>query len=221
MAETNPTIVCVLRSGGIYTPEWVLRLARGFERHTSVPYRFVCLSDMEIPSVEVVPLEQGWPGWWSKIELFRPGLFDGTVFYLDLDSIVVGDPARILQHRHAFTMTHEFNRPNNKQWASCAMAWIGDFSHIHAEFLRDPETPMKKYRRMCKIGDQAFIEDQLQANGTTPDSFRDLFGERTIASYKRHRCFDAPPPDAVAVTFHGLPKMHQTDSAWVKEEMSK
>jgi hypothetical protein len=53
------TIACVLRSGGIYTPEWVHRLKRGIERHASAPPRFVCLSDVDVPGVEVLPLREG------------------------------------------------------------------------------------------------------------------------------------------------------------------
>nr|WP_145924153.1 hypothetical protein [Halomonas elongata] len=35
------------------------------------------------------PLAHGWPGWWSKLELFRP--HGGDLLYLDLDTVVRGD----------------------------------------------------------------------------------------------------------------------------------
>lgn len=63
---------------------------------------FRCLSNVEIPGVEVVPLEH--PeliAWWAKMELFRPGLPEGRNIYFDLDTIqlrgigeIVDFPAR-------------------------------------------------------------------------------------------------------------------------------
>lgn len=83
------TIACVLRSGGVYDAEWVAKLQRGVARHMTLPHRFVCLSDVDVPC-ERIPLVTDWPGWWSKIELFRKGLFDGPVLYTDLDSVITG-----------------------------------------------------------------------------------------------------------------------------------
>lgn len=94
------TIACVLKSGGIYTPEWVYALKRGIARHAS-DYRFVCLTDAAgLPPVWSVSLAYHWPGWWSKLELFRPGVFeDGErVLYLDLDTLVVGDVGELVSH---------------------------------------------------------------------------------------------------------------------------
>ena len=73
------TIACVLRSGGDYGPEWVEKLAcsAGNVMGYRLGLRFVCLTDMEVPHVECIPLAYGWPGWFSKLELFRPGLFAG------------------------------------------------------------------------------------------------------------------------------------------------
>jgi len=84
------TYACVLRSGGIYTPEWVRKLSRAVGFHASRPHRFVCLSDVDVPC-ERIELSSDLPGWYAKLELFRPGLFDGPVVYLDLDTLVIGD----------------------------------------------------------------------------------------------------------------------------------
>ena len=84
-------VACVLRSGGIYSPEWVRKLRDGVARQFTVPHRFVCLSDVDVSAIcERIPLVEDWPGWWSKIELFRSGLFDDTVLYFDLDTVPVG-----------------------------------------------------------------------------------------------------------------------------------
>jgi len=207
------TVACVLRSGGIYTAEWVAKLQRGVARHLTVPHCFVCLSDVDVPC-ERIPLETNWPGWWSKIELFRPDLFDDTVLYFDLDTVIVGSLDAIAAYPHRFTMAHEFYRPT--LLCSTAMAWRGDWSSIHSAFAAKSGEWIAHYDAVLpggRIGDQAFIEDVIG----TADTFRDLFGERSVASYKVHDCQGAPPADAAAVAFHGLPKMHEIRTGWVAD----
>jgi hypothetical protein len=208
----------VLRSGGVYTSEWVAKLQRGVARHLTIPHRFVCFSDVDVPC-ERIPLLHDWPGWWSKIELFTNPI-EGVTLYFDLDTVIVGSLDAIASHPHTFTMAHEFYRPS--LLCSTAMAWSGDHSYIAKSFAQDPEAFAYAYDttlvNSCgRIGDQAFIEDALDANDPHGfrDTFRDLFGERSIASYKVHNCQDAPPADAAAVAFHGSPKPHQISDGWV------
>jgi hypothetical protein len=207
------TVACVLRSGSIYDASWVARLQRGVARHLTVPHRFVCLSDVPV-ECERIPLLTEWPGWWSKLELFRPKLFSGTVLYFDLDTLIVGNLDAIARHPHRITMAHEYYRP--AQLCSTAMAWNGgeDFGLFEA-FRSDPAGAMKRHRSFASIGDQGFIEDQLKARGIKADTFRDLFGETSIASYKVHKCKLAPARGAVAVAFHGRPKPHEILDGWV------
>jgi len=81
------TVACLLLSGGIYTPEWVARLHKQVKRHLTVPHRFVCLSDIEVPCERILIDKYKSPPW-AKIELFKPGRFSGSVLYIDLDSEV-------------------------------------------------------------------------------------------------------------------------------------
>lgn len=213
------TVACVLKSGGIYTPEWVEKLKGGVERHLSLPHRFVCLSDIDVPC-ERIPLITDWRGWWSKLELFREGLLEGPTFYADLDTVVVGSLNRVASHPHTFTMAHEYYRP--ERLCSTAMAWTGDHSFLFDAFAEDPKGIAKQYDEVFpskdgRIGDQSFIEDQFKLYGIRPDTFRDLFGERTIASYKVHGCQEAPPSDAVVVAMHGRPKPDEITKGWVAD----
>lgn len=206
------TVACVLRSGGVYNPEWVAKLQRGVARHLSLQHRFVCFSDVDVPC-ERIPLKTNWPGWWSKLEMFAAPI-EGTTLYFDLDTVVVGSLNDIAAHTHTFTMAHEFYRP--ALLCSTAMAWTGDRKVIYEAFARDPVGIARRYdmelpSETGRIGDQAFIEDCLER----ADTFRDLFGERSIASYKVHNCEAAPPIDAAVVAFHGQPKPHQLSNGWV------
>lgn len=218
------TVACVLRSGGVYTAEWVAKLRRGVAKHLSVPHRFVCLSDIDVPC-ERIALQDGWPGWWSKISLWNPesGL-TGRTIYLDLDTLIVGSLDAMAAHPHRFTMAHEFYRPH--LFCSTAMAWEGDFSVIWREMKDNAKTIMENYRwggRVQKvenrIGDQAFIEDVLQGSGVEIETFRALFGERSVASYKVH-AREKCPDDAAVVCFHGQPKMPDA-RGWVEKVWSE
>lgn len=204
-----------MKSGGIYTPEWVRKLRDGVARHLTIEHRFICLSDVDVPCVRL-PLLRDWKGWWSKLELFDA--FKGPTLYFDLDTVVVGSLDRIGAHAHTFTMAHEFYRPH--LMCSTAMAWSGDYSFIPEAFAENPACMMQRYdvelvREQSRIGDQAFIEDHLKAAGIKIETFRDLFGERSVASFKVHNCQNEIPAGAAVVAFHGNPKPHELRKGWV------
>lgn len=95
MVGPRVTVLTVLWKGDFrsreYDEEWVRKMQRMVLR--AVPSaRFVCLTNVEIADVETISLECDLPGWWSKIELFRPDLpVNGRLLYLDLDTLIVGD----------------------------------------------------------------------------------------------------------------------------------
>lgn len=90
--------LCVLVRGNVdFTPEYVLRLRDALKRTLPRPHRLVCLTDQpgDMPvGVDVVQVDtpHGFPGWWSKLELFNPrhGL-SGRAVYYDLDTVLVAD----------------------------------------------------------------------------------------------------------------------------------
>jgi hypothetical protein len=157
------------------------------------------------------------PRWWSKIELFRPGIFDGPVLYLDLDTIVVGSLDAIASYPHRFTMADDpwprDGTPGPK--CSAVMAWRGDYSVIFNRFSAAPDAIAHRYDveepNRGRIGDQAFIEDTVPA-----DTFRQLIGP-AIASYKCDGLQFGPPGNASLVMFHGAPKMDEISSGWVRD----
>ena len=72
--------VCVLKTGGIYTAAHVERLRAMLWKPV------ICLTDDPDVTEPKIALENDWPGWWSKLELFKHDL--GHVCYLDLDVTV-------------------------------------------------------------------------------------------------------------------------------------
>jgi hypothetical protein len=160
------TVACVLRTPDQnvpepkkkkYGPTDVLKLKKAFETFLSLDHDFVCLTDQTIPEVNTIPLIGNTPGWWAKVELFRPELFNGPVFYCDLDTIICGelDSVFSLFKNEKFLMIRQ---------ASSFMYWNGDYSHLWEKYKKETVNIQKMYRKKPKIGDQAFIYDNVDAN---------------------------------------------------------
>jgi hypothetical protein len=182
-----------------------------------MPYRFVCLTDMEVPGIETIPLIHGWPGWWSKIELFRPELFGNrSVLYLDLDTVVVGDLEQIAIAGQGMTMMHEPRRPRYFN-SSVMQWWRTEMCMLYREFVKTPEKYMHRFRSHPRIGDQAFISDYLVKQLYLPCAFRDSVGPDAVLSYKHDRCELGPRPTTAVVSFHGKPKPCDFKTGWVAD----
>lgn len=213
------TIACVLttrntgrRNGGTcYGPEWVYALKRGLARH-GYSGDFRVLTDVEsVPPVWSRRLLHGWPGWWSKIELFRPGLFDGPVLYLDLDTLPVGPVDDLASYGGSFAILRDFYRA--RHWQSAVMAWTpGEHTQaIYERFTDDPHSYMRRFR-----SDQEFIEDTLRTHGADVDIVQDLLPGQVV-SLKVHA--KAGPPDgARLVCGHGKPRLSDPGAGWAHDE---
>ena len=214
------TVACVLRSGGIYTPEWVGKLQRAVARHMTVAHRFVALSDVPVPC-ERIPLEHGWPGWWSKIELFRPELFDGAVLYFDLDTLIVENIDALTDLPHRFAMLRGFGRPH---YIGSGVMWMRrPMPEVYWKFCEAPEAFMAEYAANPKNrhnafnaarGDQAFIYDAV-GNANIARLTDDVPG--LIKLYPRHLT-DTVPAGCSVVCFKGKNKPPAAmGHAWARE----
>lgn len=204
------TVACVLRSGGDFTPSHVDHLRDGVARNLSLPHRFCCLSDMEV-DCERIPLRTDWPGWFSKLEMLKPGLFWGPVVSFDLDVVITGSlDDLVLGHR--FTVCDDFYHPG--QINSSMMAWNTDLSDIFMAFGADPERNMRTYRTRAHWGDQGFIRDH---SPVTPDRWQWKYPGRVV-SFKADVLKDRRVLDGASVCiFHGRPRpweLGQSQRAW-------
>lgn len=210
-------IACVLKTGGWknrhinveYHPKQVIWLRDMVARFVKIDYRFVCFSDIEIPGVEVIPLTDNLPGWWSKLELLKRDY--GKVFYLDLDTVIVKDITNIVKHSHKFTVLRNLSSKNPKKIGSGLMVWRGDHSYIYREFMKDPQGNMALYTTSERWGDQALIQDCLDGEF---ECFQDLFPAQVV-SYKFDLGKGNPAPANRIVCFHGEPKPWETAHSWV------
>lgn len=211
MAADGLTVACVLRSGGEYGPRHVRALADQVA-HFMPGTRFACLSDQEVPGVECLPLQFMWPGWWSKVELFDH--FKGRTLYLDLDTVVLGDLAPLVDGKfrmclHPKAISHTDPR---RVWLSPIMSWDGDYSQIPFAFEQMGARVMATYTTAEQWGDQAFIAERATLLGSVGD-----FPPRAIAHY-RYDCAGrtAVPPRALAVVFAAPHRPWNVPQAWAR-----
>jgi 2-polyprenyl-3-methyl-5-hydroxy-6-metoxy-1,4-benzoquinol methylase len=205
------TIACVLKSGGDYTIEYVKRLMNMIARNTTIPYNFVCLSDININFCDSVKFSQDYGGWWSKIELFKSGVIKSErAIYFDLDSIILANIDDLLEIRQEFVALKPWNKRNQKNGlcASGMMAWENNntFSFLYNQFS------VKDTHRF-PVGDQEYISKMLAENEKKPVFFQDIY--KGIFSYKRNFRRGLPPIDAKVICFHGKPRLHNIRDKWV------
>lgn len=209
------TVACVMKSGGEYTPYHVKALAASVRKHLTRRHRFVCLTDIpkKMPA-NVMPIElpDDWPGWWSKICLFKKGLIEGPVFYMDLDTIPVRNiDDLVLGHR--FTVLRNFWTTTGLI-GSGLMAWNYDLSPIYHAFKLDPQQFIDTYKTRERWGDQGFI---FHHTPIKYEMWQRLHPDR-IVSWKLGCHAGQVPKSASIVCFHGVPRPWNTPLWSVAEE---
>jgi hypothetical protein len=157
------TVLCVLRSGGPYSSDWVHRLRRAVNRNLTVAHQFVCISDVPVEA-DRIPLTADWPNWWAKIAMFAPGVLTQKTLYLDLDTIVTGNIDALADLPHDFAMLRGFGRPN---YVGSGVMWFRERAPagVYENFAADPQAIMDRYAvntsKGAAFGDQAFIYDTV------------------------------------------------------------
>lgn len=181
------TVATLLRSGGEFQPEHVNRLRKQCKK-AMPPHRFVCLSDVSVPC-ERIPLVHDWMRWWGQCELFRPGLFDGPVLYMDLDTTVLRDPGIVAKRREFWALY--FPHRGKPAPTSGIMAWNGDFSVIYEK----AKVLDKRFNRWVNEGIFPYVKArEIQAKFPGFYSFkRDIVGKPM-------------PADTRVVYWHGHPR---------------
>lgn len=196
-------VACVLRSGGDYDTLDVERLANGVWANLHEPYRFLCFTDLPPQVLPIgvipVPLLCDWPGWWAKLNLYGPS-FEGDLFYLDLDSIIVGDLKDLATFGRLGIMRDVY-RPDGLQ-SSVMFIPQGAKAEIWDAFTADPDRHMAECSHGGKWGDQGFLEGFWLDKAAR---FQDhLPGQ--IASYKADVRQSGVHPDNRLIVFHGKPR---------------
>lgn len=201
------TVVCVLNSGGDFTPQDAVRLYHLVDGNATIPFTFLCLTDIPEQVQELgitsVALRRKYEGWWAKVEMFR---FTGPTVYFDLDTVIIGDIDPLLKlpqtTKRDFYMLSAFSREH--EFASGVVAWNGNFNHISRDY--DGRGGW----------DQIYILEKAQEVIQVKHINEHFPG---IYSYKRH-CRNGVPEDARVICFHGKPRPGDITPFWDEPEMA-
>lgn len=219
------TVVCVMKSGGDFDTTFVEKLERSCFLNLET-HRFICLTDIvaerfeESTFISYVPLTEGFRGWWSKIEVFKPPVeghwchVGDPILYFDLDTVIIRDISHLFGAIDCdLVLLRDFYRPQTHR-ATGIMGWTaGWFDEIYETFKADPDTFMTLYR-----SDQEFIH-WLVPTGLVR-YWQDEFPGHVV-SYKVH-CAKGLPGDAHVVCFHGKPRPNseqvRIESPWMTDK---
>jgi hypothetical protein len=158
-------IACVFKSkgnprGADYTIDWVSKLYNSLARNIDIEFQFNCLSDVDTP-YNTIPLVLDSVGFWNKLELFRPGLFDGPVLYFDLDVVICKNLTSLINSlpKNQFLMIKE---PYRGITNSSIMYWDGDYSYLYTRYCEAKDAIINEYKvGGLRFGDQGFISENV------------------------------------------------------------
>lgn len=234
MLGKKPIIATVYRSGGPYDLRYVEALSSALQINAEWDGDIVCLTDqpeqVEQDGVQAVPMEHNWPGWWSKIELFKPGLFDSPVIYLDLDTLVLGpihEMQRMVERWKYGPLLLRGYHPTSQRYdlpATGIMAWNPsqwrDFSGPQMEEVY--QAFVERYSRMIDLGknvddyikggDQGFVRQYVNPER----KLQDVLPPNYIAFKRQVRqspnSTEGELRGARLLAWSGRPRMHEAVS---------
>jgi len=233
--------VCV---GDRYTPDlYVGQLYQAVKRNVTLPYTFNVLTDdptntfYKTIECRIIPVQKLSTNklWWHKIELFNRQNFSRTVFYLDLDTVIIGNVDKFLNYEiEKFCICQDFNRKWIKDYHvsnSSIMRWHApNYYDLYENFIANSEKIMRKFH-----GDQDYITNFFKDRTDLkwwPDtwamSFKwEIFRGGLIKSGTgldehqrwpaRENFYHNPeqkwilPGDCSIVVFHGIPDPYDTE----------
>ena len=202
------TVVCVWW-GDKFSVDYVYNLKAMVERNTTVPFRFVCYSDKNIPGIETKRLKPGVEGWWNKLQMFDPAMKVGDyVLYFDLDTIITGNIDWLMNYNTWFMGIEDVGAVNAHQphlknvLQTGVMTWDHDAnSHIYIDFLMNYDRIKNQFR-----GDGEYLNTKI--NPYHRKLLQHEFPGK-LKSYKYDIYPGPPEKDVSIVCFHGRPSIVQ------------
>ena len=195
--------------------EYVRRLRDGVAKHLSIPHRFVCMTDIPkvVPDdIETLPL--GCSTWrWNlrKMSMYDPDYgFAGRVLALDLDTVIVGSLDDIAKYPGRFAVLEDFYEPGQ-----CGGGIVG----FEGGTLDDDlYWPVHGHRFQVNAITRGSERKWYRLRMPDADFWQSMFPGQ-IVSYKPrpNERLREIPEDARIVCFHGDPRPHECDEAWLKQ----
>lgn len=218
-------IIC-MKWGTKFGPNYVNILAAMVRRHLKSEHRFICFTDDGKgldPRIEIRPLpELSLPGHlpergWNKLTVFNDPLADleGTVLFLDLDVLIVGDIEPFFTHPGKFLIVHEWGFKDPAIGNSSVFRFeVNQHQDILEYFIKNGEKVRERHRN-----EQAYLSHAVHDKGIL-----EYWPETWCRSFKRHCLRPFPvnyfiqpkkPEDARIIIFHGNPNPDVAMKGWV------
>jgi hypothetical protein len=194
VCDRKKNVVLVLRSGGDFTTKHVDRM---IEMLTGCTITLLTDAEYQREGVKVIPLASLWPGWWSKMEMFRPDVLpDEGFLYIDLDTNINALPAEYW-HGESTALAPFAPDPNHCPMQSGFMFLTAkDRKAIWEKWILGPGVWMLQFR-----GDQDF----LSQHGPKWRFWQDRFPNQVL-SYKLNLLAGADTSQCQVLCFHGKPR---------------
>lgn len=233
--EKKNYILC-LKHGQKYNSSYVNKLYNMVERHCTLDYEFVCMTDDANgldENIKVVPLPGGLSGWWYKPYMFSNDLpLNGTVLYFDLDVVIARNIDKLFSYGTGHWCTiRDFTRVMRPKWhkynSSVIRFETGQLDFVWNEYIKDPVSIQKKYH-----GDQDYLYDatfKRNAPMLYPDSWilswkwevrkSKEFAPGGIRGHRKLKTIESVTPrvECCVCVFHGDPNPHNCEDPWVVE----
>ena len=191
MSDLTVWCVCV---GDKYHTGYVHALKEMVDKYLTIPHDFKCISDKKIDGITTIEPVKAYDSWWSKINLFAPGVAIGKSIYLDLDVVITGNIDYLEVYTNSFSAPSNWAQSGHGGIQSSVMCWQGNWHTPFEKF---------KYDFVSKRlwGDQEFLWELLG------DDWQKI---PNIGSYKYHVRPVSQIPEWMRVcVFHGLPDPHE------------
>lgn len=197
--------------GRDFRAEDVFRLFLSVDKHMDRPFNFYVLTNDDgndlLPGTRI-PLLHGddWPGWWAKMELYRPDLPAGRTLYMDLDTHIIRSLAPVLDFEGDLVLFDDrVARHSPKHRQRGEMGWVyryqastilfnaGQWGWLYEKFKQDWDYYLEHYR-----SDQDVLGEWIPDQPTFPKEW--LMKLATVMKKK----YTTPPEDVIFIT--GQPK---------------
>lgn len=198
---------------------YVNNLYKGVKKWSTKPFDFICFSNQEdldiIPQIELRPITQDnitKKGVLPRMYMFseEAGLFGHQVLCMDLDVVITGKMDKLLDYQGLFCTRKSFHEAG--QLDGDIMSFYAG-SETEDLFWKPLVENPKKVEETTQGRERFWIRERV---GYIADTWDELLPGK-IVSYKLHVKRYGLPKSASIVSFHGYPRPHQVNEAWIKE----
>jgi len=239
MEETlNEITICTCWDGRDYYPvEYINKLYRAVQRHTTIPHDFVIYVGPESAG-KTGGIDKGirivhvlMTSWWLVTKFWQPnpvGINTPSLLYLDLDIVILGSLDDLMLYRSDHACSREYPQAHVPVGEEVRAMKRGN-ANIGITLIRN-NGGAKVWEEYVKAGSPMWDPLITRNRGQLPLAGQtiindpkygvkvDLFPDNWVCSYKYEVLKRGIPNDCRIVHFHGRPKQHEVPNLqWIKD----